>query len=126
MTVLERPSRGTVERVPKYWLTPALALGCFVNMVSTMAISPFLPLISEELDASVALLGQIPSLTMLLAALLGLVAGPLADRFGYRLSLSIGLLTAAVSSVGLALAPELLPLFLAGLFGAVGRSVVTP
>jgi MFS transporter, DHA1 family, inner membrane transport protein len=126
MAALGQASRGAHEIESRDWLTPALAVGCFVNMVSTMAISPFLPLISAELDASVALLGQIPSLTMLLAAMLGLVAGPLADRFGYRLSLSLGLLTAAVSTFGLALAPGLLPLFLAGLFGAVGRSVVTP
>src|SRR5262245_17861884 len=92
------------------WLTSSLALGCFVNMVSTLALAPFLPSIAAELGVSVALVGQIPSLTMLLAAMLGLVAGPLGDHFGYRRSTVIGLATSAVSTLGIALAPGLLPL----------------
>ena len=107
-------------------LTPLLAFACFVNMVGTLALSPFLPLIADELGTSVSVVGQISSTTMLLAAVLGLVAGPLGDRYGYRRSLVLGLTTATISALGLALAPALVPLFAAGLFGAVGRSIVMP
>jgi predicted MFS family arabinose efflux permease len=125
VTAIGIPSRGVPARVTR-WLTPSLALGCFVNMVGTLAISPFLPLIGDELDVSVAVLGQIPTLTMLLAAGLGILAGPLADRYGYRRSVVIALGTSTISALGIAFAPGLVPLFVAGLLGAVGRAVVMP
>jgi predicted MFS family arabinose efflux permease len=120
--IVSREVPATASR----WVTPSLALGCFVNMVGTLAISPFLPLIGDELDVSVAVLGQIPTLTMLLAAALGILAGPLGDRYGHRRSLVIALGTSTISALGIAWAPGLAPLFVAGLFGAVGRAVVMP
>src|SRR6185436_19530747 len=90
VTAINISSRGVPATVSS-WVTPSLALGCFVNMVGTLAISPFLPLIGQELDVSVPVLGQIPTLTMLLAAALGILAGPLGDRYGHRRSVVIAL-----------------------------------
>src|SRR5215213_252730 len=101
-------------------LVPILALAAFVNTLGSVALGPFLPFVADELGTSVALLGQVTALSWLLAALLGLVAGPLADYVGYRRTLIIGLLAVAASGLGTALAPGLILLLLAGLIGAAG------
>ena len=84
-------------------LVAILALAAFVNMMGALALGPFLPVVADDLGTSVALLGQVPSLMMLLAALLGLAIGPLADRYGFRWTLVIGLLTVAIGALGTAL-----------------------
>jgi DHA1 family inner membrane transport protein len=63
---------------------------------------------------------------MLLAAALGLVAGPVADRYGYRRSLLVGAGAIVASAVGTALAPSFALLLLAALVGALSRAVVQP
>ncbi len=85
--------------------TLALLLATFVAMLGAVAMSPFLPAMAAELGTSVALLGQVSSLTMLLAAGLGLVIGPLADGYGHRRTLLVGLLTVVASALGTGLAP---------------------
>jgi len=97
-----------------------------VNHVVGLALGPFLPLLADELGTSVALVGQVPSLSMLLAAILGLVIGPLADQFGHRRVLVLGLLSAVVSTLATALAPNYLSLLMAVLIGAIGRATVLP
>jgi predicted MFS family arabinose efflux permease len=74
----------------------------------------------------VALLGQIPALIMLLSTFLGLVIGPLADRYGYRRTLLVCLLAVVMSSMATGLAAKLPVLVLAALLGAVGRAAVMP
>lgn len=108
------------------WLIVALALAAFVNHIVGLALSPFLPLMAEEFGTSVALVGQVPSLSMLLAAILGLMIGPLADQYGYRRVLMIGLLSAVVSTLATSLAPSYLLLLVAVLVGAIGRATVLP
>ena len=107
------------------WLVPSLTLAVFVNAVSGYALMPFLPTVADELGVSVALLGQVPA-SMLLAALLGLVIGPLADRYGYRRTLLLGLLAVLASSLGTGLAPTFLLLLLVTVVGAIGRATVLP
>ncbi|HEV2128865.1 MAG TPA: MFS transporter [Thermomicrobiales bacterium] len=108
------------------WLVPVLTLSTFVTMLQAMALGPLLPDISEDLDTSVSLLGQIPAATMFLAALIGFVAGPLADRLGHHRALLGGLVAVAVSSACMALAPQFALLLAAALIGSLGRAVVQP
>jgi predicted MFS family arabinose efflux permease len=98
----------------------------FVNFLGALALGPFLPAVAEELKVSVALLGQVPALMMLLAALLGLVIGPLADRFGYRRTLLLGLLAVLFSSLATGLAPSFPILITVTLVGAIGRAAILP
>lgn len=107
-------------------LVPVLALAAFVNMTGALALGPFLPVIADELETNVGVLGQVPALAMLLAAALGFVVGPLADRYGYRRTLVTSVLVVGFSAVGTALAPTFLPLLAAGLLGALGRAAVVP
>ncbi|HUG15085.1 MAG TPA: MFS transporter [Thermomicrobiales bacterium] len=108
------------------WIVPALSLASFVTMLNAMALGPFLPVIARDLGTSVSLLGQIPALSMLLAALLGLAIGPLADRIGHRRALLGSLVAAIVSSLGIGLAPGYTLLLAAALVGAAGRAITQP
>jgi DHA1 family bicyclomycin/chloramphenicol resistance-like MFS transporter len=107
-------------------LVPTLMLATFVNFLGSLALGPFLPNIADELGTSVALVGQVPALLMLVAAGLGLVVGPLADQFGYRRMLLIGLLTVVASTLATGLAPSFPLLLTVALVGAVGRAAVQP
>src|SRR5829696_2462596 len=88
------------------WLVPSLTLATFVTMTSAFGLGPFLPVIAREFGLPVALLGQVPAGMLLLAAVLGLVIGPLADHFGYRRVLVTGLLTIVASALATGFAPD--------------------
>ena len=60
----------------------ALCVGTFIGLLTFVAPTPFLPAMALELDASVPLLGQVVAAMLLISAVLGLVAGPIADRYG--------------------------------------------
>ncbi|CAN5316043.1 MFS transporter [soil metagenome] len=122
-----QPGAGAVDNTaPGRWFVPLLTLATFITMLHAITLGPFLPEIATDLDTRVALLGQIPALAMLLAAALGLAAGPLADQLGHNRVLVGSLLIVAVSALGMALAPSYLPLLLAALVGSIGRAVVQP
>lgn len=111
---------------PAGWLVTTLTLAVFVNFLGALALGALLPVMAAELGTSVALLGQAPALLMLLAAALGLVVGPLADTFGYRRTLMVGLGAVVASSLGIGLAPTIAILIPVALLGAVGRAAVLP
>jgi MFS transporter, DHA1 family, inner membrane transport protein len=105
--------------------SPIVAL-CVVSFVATLlfgALGPFLSKIADDLDSSVPAIGQGATIRLIISAALGLVAGPVADRYGYRRLLAAGMIGAAVSFAMTGLAPTY-PLFLlasvpSGLAGAV-------
>src|SRR5215212_7299884 len=77
----------------------ALCGAAFVAVLSSLAVSPLLPVMAADLDTSVSLLGQVPALMLVLAAVLGLVIGPLADHFGHRRVLLLGTLAIVASGL---------------------------
>ena len=105
---------------------PALGLAGFLAILSQSALGPFLPLIADALGTSVSLVGQVPAASMLLASVLGLAIGPLADQYGQRRALMVGLGAIAVTAAGTSLATSYLALMLVTLVGAVGRATVLP
>ena len=111
---------------PGVGMLAAVCLAPFVTQLATFALSPFLPFVAADLGASVAVLGQIPALSLLLAAALGLVVGPLADRFGHRPTLLAGVVASSVGAIATGLAPSLLILVPVALIGAGGRSIGLP
>ena len=112
--------------VPGRWLVVALMAATFVNFLGTLALGPFLPQVAADLDTSVALVGQVPALVMFLAALLGLVIGPLADHYGLSRTLLLGVLAATASTLAIALAPTYAFLLAVAFAGAIGRAAVQP
>jgi predicted MFS family arabinose efflux permease len=114
------------EVPPARGLVATLTLATFVNHLNVIAWNPFLPFIAAEIGVTVAWLGQIPALMMLLATSLGLVIGPLADHYGYRRTLLIGLLAVVTSGLATGLAATLPILVSAAFIGAVGRAAIMP
>jgi predicted MFS family arabinose efflux permease len=103
-----------------------LCATAFLGILNSIAIGPFLPSLAAEFGVSVSLLGQIPALTMLGGAFLGLVVGPLADHYGYRRALTLGVFAAIASALAIAGAAAPAFLLLAALFGAASRAAVIP
>jgi predicted MFS family arabinose efflux permease len=83
-----------------------LCLSAFLAALNYFAPTPFYPQMARELQTTVPLLGQVVTLMALISAGLGLLAGPLADRYGYRWPLVMGLLAIAVGLLGTGLAPS--------------------
>jgi predicted MFS family arabinose efflux permease len=114
------------RRAPGGGLLLAVCLAPFVALLNVFALSPFLPAISAELGIPIPLLGQVPAATMLLAGVFGVALGPLADRFGHRRALVLGLLAAAAGSLSMALAGSAGMLIAAAGFGGISRAVGQP
>lgn len=102
----------------------ALCIAAFLAALNFFAPSPFYPEISRDLNTTVPLLGQIATVLGLLSAGLGLVVGPLADRFGYRWPLVIGILAIAVNLAGIGLAPSYPVVLALSVCGGLGDALV--
>jgi MFS family permease len=103
------------------WLVVGLMVATFVNFLGFIALGPFLPQVADDLGTTVALVGQVPALVTLLAALLGLVVGPLADHYGSGRSLIVGVVAATMSTLAMGLAPTYGFLLLVTIIGAIGE-----
>ena len=114
------------ERPVSWLLVPVLTLGVTVAILSARALGVFLPVMAADLNTSVSVMGQVPSLMLLLAGLLALIAGPLADRYGFRLMLVVGLLSVFVSAIATGLSVTFPILLVVTLVGAVARAAVLP
>src|SRR5918995_4636922 len=100
-----------------------LCLSAFLAALNFFAPTPFYPQMAHDLQTTVPLLGQVVTLMSLISASLGLLAGPLADRYGYRWPLVIGLLAIAVGLVGTGLAPIYPVLLVLGVVMGLGDSL---
>src|SRR3954471_20368101 len=116
----------TSSTVLSRWLVFALVAATFVNFLGALALGPFLPQVAADLNTTVSLVGQVPALVTLIAAVLGLIIGPLADHYGYARTLTIGLLAATVSTLVIGLAPSFAVLLIVTILGAIGRAAVQP
>src|SRR5262249_38442584 len=107
------------------WLLATVCVAALVGYASSIALSPFLLPIANELHLTVALVGQVPAVAMAAAAALGLVIGPLADHYGYRRTMLLGLLALVLGSWGTALAVGYGGLLLANV-GSAGSQAIVP
>jgi predicted MFS family arabinose efflux permease len=97
----------------------ALVGASFLGALTSVALGPFLPVIGRDLRTPVPLLGQTATAALLSAAVLGLVVGPLADRYGHRRLLLIGLCAVALCGCATALARDYLTLLGGQLLGSI-------
>src|SRR5215510_5166259 len=105
-------------------LQAVLCLCAFFAALNFMAPTPFYPQIAGDLRTTVPLVGQMVTLMTFLSAGLGLVVGPLADRYGSRRPLVVGLLAIAGFLIGSGLSPTY-PVFLAvGIVSGLGDALV--
>jgi DHA1 family inner membrane transport protein len=103
-----------------------LALCCCTTAgaLNFLAMTPFYPEMSADLGVSVSVVGQIVTFMVLLSALLGLVLGPVVDRYGFRRPLVLGLCCVAINLIGAGLAPTFLVILGLSLVGGLGDALV--
>lgn len=82
-----------------------LALGSMLGMLNGASLGAFMPAISRDLDVSIPLLGQIMTLIFFGATGVSLLAGPMADKYGKRRILTIGLSAVVASTFFTMFAP---------------------
>jgi MFS transporter, DHA1 family, inner membrane transport protein len=102
----------------------ALAMSSFLGTLNNAALNPFLPDVAADLSSSVPVLGQTVTVMFVLSAILGLVAGPLADHYGHRRLLLIGMAALVVNAIGTALAPNFALLFTVRLTGGLAGAIL--
>lgn len=102
----------------------ALALACSIGSLNSYSLAPFIVPISNDLHVSVPLLGQVTTATWLLTAGVALVVGTLADQYGHRRFLLIGLVAVMISTAGCAAAPNFETLFAARLFTSISAGIL--
>ena len=118
------PPSGTPAQAADRRVLPALCLGTFVAMLTFVAPAPFFPVMARDLDVGVPLLGQVVAAMLLVSAALGLVAGPLADRYGHRRLIVLGVASAAACLLAFGLAPTFPVLLMGALAGGLANAAV--
>lgn len=101
-----------------------LSITAMIGWLNGAALGPFLPDISRDLNTSVPVLGQVTTTLFVLAAIVSLFVGPVADARGARRLLIGGLLTVVICSVGTALATGYWTLLVMRLTGAVSAGTL--
>jgi DHA1 family inner membrane transport protein len=102
----------------------ALCIGVFLAMLTFFAPPPFFAAMAQDLNVEVALLGQVVASMLLLSAAAGLITGPLADVYGCRRFIVLGLIAAAGCLLIFGLAPAFAVLLVAALVGGLGNAAV--
>jgi predicted MFS family arabinose efflux permease len=94
-----------------------------VGMLWWVGIRPFISPIAADFGLSVPLVGQIIALGALIVAAAGLFTGPVADHYGHRRSIVIGLQLLAASALTMAIAPNLFVMAIGGVIGGLGMAM---
>jgi predicted MFS family arabinose efflux permease len=84
-----------------------LCLAMFISGMNVMGLQPFFVDVGRDLGASVPAVGQAMTITLLVSAISGLIAGPVADHFGHRRLMITGGVILTISAIGAALATNL-------------------
>src|SRR5918997_5016543 len=119
------PSARTLLVTADRRVLPALCLGMFVALLTFVAPAPFFPVMSRDLNVGVPVLGQVVAAMMLVSAGIGLVAGPLADAYGHRRLILLGLVSAAICLFAFGLAPTFPVLLVGALAGGLANAAVS-
>src|SRR4026209_2779310 len=121
-SILERIQNVIQDYPAPFWV---LMTGTFIDRLGTNLIMPFLAIyVVQRFDAKITQVGLIYTIFAASSGLGNFLAGALADRFGRRFTLLLGLVLAATARIAPGLANNFVGLYfaaaLAGLFGAIG------
>ena len=125
---IEQPAtaRAKIQNVYQAFPQPfwVLMLGTFIDRLGTNLIMPFLAIyVVERFDAKITQVGIIYTIFAIGSGAGNFLAGALADRFGRRFTLILGLVCAASARIALGLVNDFPGLYIAaafaGLFGAI-------
>ena len=109
-----------------YWTFAITSVGVFMVTLDNLVVTTALPVIREDLHASIENLEWTVNAYTLTFAVLLLTGAALGDRFGRRRMFAIGLGIFTVASAAAALAPSAGALIAARAFQGVGGAIVTP
>jgi DHA1 family inner membrane transport protein len=123
MNTVEADAPAVPVATPRLALA-ALCVAAFFAAMNFFATSPFYADIADDLDTSVPLLGQLVTVMLLVSAALGLVVGPLADRYGIRELLILGMGAITLNLLGTSVAPSYQWLIPLAILGALGDALV--
>lgn len=98
------PASQSASFAPVFWL---LVGGVFAAAINTQIMSPILPAVGEEFDASVGRAGIAITAYLLPYGLVQLFYGPLADRVGRVSVIAFALGTSAIATLLCGIAPSL-------------------
>ncbi len=102
----------------------ALCVTAFMAALNFSATSPFYPDMADDLATTVPLIGQVITVMILISSVLGLAIGPLADRYGFRRPLTIGLIAVGVNLIGTGISPSVPYLFAFSVIGGLADAIV--
>ena len=108
------------------WTLAITSVALFMVTLDNLVVTTALPVIREDLHASLSQLEWTVNAYTLTFAVLLLTGAALGDRFGRRLMFSVGLGIFTISSAAAALAGSMLALDLARAAQGVGGAIVTP
>ena len=108
------------------WTFAITSVALFMVTLDNLVVTTALPVIRNDLHASLSQLEWTVNAYTLTFAVLLLTGAALGDRFGRRLMFSIGLGIFTVSSAAAAMAGSMLALDLARAAQGVGGAIVTP
>src|SRR5512141_2298290 len=109
-TFLEKIQNGYKDYPASFWV---LMTGTFIDRFGTNLIMPFLAIyVVQRFDARITQVGLIYTILAIAGGVGNLLAGALADRFGRRFTLLLGLICAATARIGLGLAGSFTGLYI--------------
>lgn len=121
---IESPPPGQLTRADKLVIA-SLAMASMLGTLNNAALNPFLPDVAREMNSSVPVLGQTVTIMFIVSGLIGLIAGPMADHYGHRRLLLIGMAALVVNAIGTALAPSFALLFIVRLAGGFAGAILS-
>src|SRR3954453_22487558 len=127
----ESTATDSVEAAPRMtpkalWTLGITSVAVFMVTLDNLVVTTAIPVIREDLHASLSGLQWTVNAYTLTFAVLLLTGAGLGGRFGRRRLLAIGLAIFTVASAGAALAPSILALDVARAVQGVGGAIVMP
>ena len=121
------PAAGGEGMTPKaLWTLAITSVAVFMVTLDNLVVTTAIPVIREDLHASLSGLQWTVNAYTLTFAVLLLTGAALGDRFGRRRLLAIGIAIFTVASAAAALAPSILALDVARAAQGVGGAIVMP
>jgi EmrB/QacA subfamily drug resistance transporter len=109
-----------------YWTFAITSVGVFMATLDNLVVTTALPVIRDDLNATIESLEWTVNAYTLTFAVLLLTGAALGDRFGRRRMLAVGLLIFTASSAAAALAPSAGALIAARAAQGVGGAIIMP